>query len=91
MTKPIRFNLYQQVGRGAILSQTKSQTFPLSPQMSHPPSHTGLMKPLLRFLRSLCGRLGLLAAPEPEQLDFFARLEPVEARVKASRLKNRRS
>jgi hypothetical protein len=49
------------------------------------------MKPLLRFFRSLFGRLGLLPAPEPKQLDFFAHLEPLEARVKASRYKDRRA
>jgi hypothetical protein len=48
------------------------------------------MKPLLRFLRSLFNRFGLLEVPEPKQLDFFACLEPLEAGVKSARFKSGR-
>jgi hypothetical protein len=48
------------------------------------------MKRLLCFVRSQLNRFGLLPIPEPEQLDFFARLEPTTARKTDSRIGNRR-
>jgi hypothetical protein len=58
--------------------------------MSDPPRQDTSMKPLLRFLRSLFNRFGLLEVPEPKQLDFFACLEPLEAGVKSARFKSGR-
>jgi hypothetical protein len=49
------------------------------------------MKHLLRFLRAQLGRFGFLPVPEPEQLDFLARLAPSAIDGKARQGRGRRA